>query len=207
MQTRLDLIHKQDCQHRIPVWPLSSGHAICRSSAPRLMRTSGSEALLWVEHYKCPGLPHQWCRIREQRQANPLSCCAPCICVCVCASQVDGERETGLGYRQLLLQFALSPERPAVFLPIASTSLLQELTYIIQRFKPWSAGTDRAFNKHFNLPYWSTLCYLICLFVLHLWDSATAVFFISLFLSSDIYISISIFLYASWLPSIFTFPE
>lgn len=70
------------------------------------MRTSGSGALLWVGHYKCHGLPHQWCRIREQRQANPLSCCAPCIYVCsvsVCVCEASGRRE-GDGFR---LQAAL----------------------------------------------------------------------------------------------------
>lgn len=70
------------------------------------MITSGSWALLWVGHYKCPGLPHQWCRIREQRQANPLSCCALCIYVCVqsvCVCEASGRRE-GDGFR---LQAAL----------------------------------------------------------------------------------------------------
>lgn len=48
--------------------------------------------------------------------------------------------------------FELSPGRPAVFLPITSTSLLRERPYIIQLRKPQSTGTDRPFNKHFNLP-------------------------------------------------------
>ena len=60
----------------------------------------------WVGYFKCPGLPHQWCRILEQRQANPLSRCALCVWQCVCGRsgrrQTEAERETGLGYRQLL---------------------------------------------------------------------------------------------------------
>ena len=55
----------------------------------------------WVRHYKGPGPPHQWCKTQEQRQANPLSCCASCVKGSG-RGQTEAGRETGLGYRQLL---------------------------------------------------------------------------------------------------------
>lgn len=100
-------------------------------------------------YYKCPGPPHQWCRIWEQRQANPLSCC-----VCECVWWTEMGRETGLGYRQLLRVCTVCVEPwEASHIPPHHFHFITpgERTYIIQLFKPQSAGTNRAFNKHFNL--------------------------------------------------------
>lgn len=44
-----------------------------RSCLIRAWRRIGKALNSWVGYYKCLGLAHQWCREREQRQANPLS--------------------------------------------------------------------------------------------------------------------------------------
>lgn len=79
----------------------------------------------------------------------------------------DEERETGLGYRQLLRVCTVCVEPwEASRIPPHHFHFITpgERTYIIQVFKPQSAGTDRAFNKHFNLnSHWSSVCYSICL--------------------------------------------
>lgn len=87
-------------------------------------------------------------------------------------SRVDGEtgeRETGFGYRRLLRVCTVCVE-PWEASPYSSPSLplhySGSLTYIIQRFKPESAGTDRTFNKHFSPSSRSSLCHLFSSFVL-----------------------------------------
>lgn len=116
---------------------------------------------------------------------------------CACASKVarDGERETGLGYRQLLRVCTVCVEPwEASRIPPHHFHFITpgERTYIIQLFKPQSAGTDRAFNKHFNLnSHWSSVCYTICL-SLH----SSHVFTVSSSLSYHVII---------WMPLIFVF--
>lgn len=125
------------------------------------------------------------------------------LCLCargrarVRASKVarDGERETGLGYRQLLRVCTVCVEPwEASRIPPHHFHFITpgERTYIIQLFKPQSAGTDRAFNKHFNLnSHWSSVCYSICL-SLH----SSRVFTVSLPVSGHVVI---------WMPLVFVF--
>lgn len=138
---------------------------------------------LRVGVYKCPGLPHQWCKTLEQRQANPLSHCAVCmlVCMCVCMckkkkreGKTDEERHWSRKRDRFRLRAALksvyslelSPGRPAVFLPITSTSLLWERTYIIQLHSLSPPGpiepltnTLTYLNSHIDpLQYWSIIC-------------------------------------------------
>lgn len=135
-------------------WAASMLSAALQLTEKELDGRSGS-AELQVGYYKCPGLPHQWCRIWDHRQANPLSCCVwERVCVCVCVWWTERERETGLGYRQLLRVCTVCVEPwEASRIPPHHFHFITpgERTYIIQLFKPQSTGTDRAFNKHFNL--------------------------------------------------------
>lgn len=135
---------------------------------------------LRVGVYKCPGLPHQWCKILEQRQANPLSHCAVCVSVCMCVhmrkkkenqtkKDTEAERETGLGYGQLLrvctvLSWALggqlysSPSLPLHYSGSGHTLFSSASLSPLGPIDPLT-NTLTYLNSHIDpLKYWSIIC-------------------------------------------------